>query len=298
MEATGERFIPSVMDWPLVAHEHWHRYYFASQYIKDKIVLDIACGSGYGTNFLADHAKEITGIDIAEESVVYAQKNFPHERITFKQGSIANIPLPDKSIDVIISFETIEHVDEQIQTQAMQEFKRVLKDNGILIISTPNVNSPEHNPDNEYHFKEFHTDEFVEFLKSHFEFVTYGGQDIRFASTIYDSENCEAKIHFSNYPELGKAVLPPKSAAKYIIAICSNKEEIPIHNSALVNNETKMPADQSSEVAELRNTCNKLLTAMDEDTKYFQEQFRLYEQVITQLQEKVSYYEKIINQQD
>jgi O-antigen biosynthesis protein len=240
MELTGERFIPIEMGDPAMVYEHLHRYFIASEYVKDKNVLDIACGTGYGSRFLADYAKKVTGIDIAKESIDYAQRNFSHPNITYKLGSVAEILLPDHSIDVIVSCETIEHVDEQIQTDALKEFKRVLKPDGILIISTPSKDSREYDINNEYHIKEFYTDEFVNFLKNQFKYVTYAGQDVRVTSSVFYEDNAETGIYYSSFPMINNTDFPQKHMAKYIIAICSDKKEVHIKNSILVDNENKM----------------------------------------------------------
>jgi len=58
LQADGERFLPWMED-PIINYEHLHRYAFACEFVKDKVVLDIACGEGYGSTMLAESHEEI-----------------------------------------------------------------------------------------------------------------------------------------------------------------------------------------------------------------------------------------------
>ena len=111
MEFTGERFVPQCQG--EIAAEHYHRYFFASGFVAGKRVLDIASGEGYGTHILAQSAAHVTGVDISPEAVANATQKYAGDRIAFLQGSAATIPLPDAAVDVVVSFETLEHLSEQ-----------------------------------------------------------------------------------------------------------------------------------------------------------------------------------------
>ena len=129
MEYTGERFIPldKLMN-DETAFEHLHRYHAVRELVKDKVVLDIASGEGYGSAILATSAQSVFGIDIDPEVVKYAQEKYAGTRnIEFLIGQAENIPLPDRSIDVVVSYETIEHLGQSAQERFLQEIKRVLK---------------------------------------------------------------------------------------------------------------------------------------------------------------------------
>jgi ubiquinone/menaquinone biosynthesis C-methylase UbiE len=117
------------------AIEHLHRYALASTYVKDKIVLDIASGEGYGSNLLSVHAAKVTGVDIDAASVKRAMDVYKKNNLQFKEGSADAIPLADSSVDVIVSFETLEHHDKH--EEMFSEIRRVLKQDGLLIMSTP-----------------------------------------------------------------------------------------------------------------------------------------------------------------
>lgn len=169
MEATGERFLPEKMQGEIKS-EHLNRYYFVKNLIdiSDKIVLDIASGEGYGSNLLAQSAKYVYGVDISEEAVNFAKVKYTAENLSFIKGSAFKIPLEDNSIDVVVSFETIEHHDKH--DEMLKEINRVLKMNGILVLSSPNKSeySDKTNFQNPYHVKELYTNELVDLVSKYF----------------------------------------------------------------------------------------------------------------------------------
>lgn len=195
---TGERLVTQVFEyWTL---EHLHRYGFAKQFVKDKVVVDIASGEGYGSNLLAADAALVTGIDISNEAVNHAKKKYRKSNLTFLHGSADNIPLPDSSVDVLISFETIEHHDQH--EKMMLEIKRVLKSDGLAIISSPDKKNytdiPQyHNP---FHVKELYTDEFRGLLENHFANVQLLFQKTVIGSVLISEKTSSNFIeHFGDY---------------------------------------------------------------------------------------------------
>lgn len=187
---TGERYIPGM--YGNIQLEHLHRYAVAMEYVVGKIVLDIACGEGYGTAMLSSVAKSVFGVDISSQAITYAQEKYHNDRIEFKIGSCTEIPLYKHSVDIVVSFETIEHHD---QHEAMMiEIKRVLKPGGILIISSPDKHNYSEVPgyNNPFHIKELYYEEFKELLETYFQNVKMYGQRIMYGSTIFGySNNCK-----------------------------------------------------------------------------------------------------------
>ena len=89
--------------------EHFHRYYVARSLATGLDVLDIASGEGYGSAMLAQVARSVVGIDIDPEAVAHAQRTYARDNLGFREGSATAIPLADASIDLLVSFETLEH---------------------------------------------------------------------------------------------------------------------------------------------------------------------------------------------
>lgn len=216
MEFTGERFIPNKTDVEL-EQEHFIRYIFARQFVKDKVVLDAACGEGYGSNILSIDSKEVYGIDISDEAIEEANKKYNDKNIKYIKSDIAKMVFEDKKFDIVISFETIEHINETLQERFLEEVKRVLKNDGILIISTPNkkVYSDKYNYHNEFHEKEFYRDEFISFLQKYFVNVELCDQYCELVNIIKNKNNSKA------YDDSNILI---DDISKYYVAICSNKD--------------------------------------------------------------------------
>lgn len=132
MEFTGERFVPEVHG--NIELEHLSCYLQACEFASGKIVLDIASGEGYGSAMLASKADKVIGVDISIEAVKHARTRYKNENLEFKVGTCNDIPLPDASVDFVVSFETIEHHDQH--EEMMHEIKHVLRPGGMLLIST------------------------------------------------------------------------------------------------------------------------------------------------------------------
>jgi 2-polyprenyl-3-methyl-5-hydroxy-6-metoxy-1,4-benzoquinol methylase len=177
---TGERYLPEI-DVPETSYEHWHRYQYASLFVEKKEVLDIACGEGYGSYLLAKTAKRVVGIDISKSVVNQAASKYMLRNLDFKQGSLDAIPIEGSAnFDVVVSFETIEHVPGEQQEAFLKEVKRLLKPGGFLLMSTPSKLAYSDIPSykNEFHVKEFYVDEFRDFLQEHFANVMLVGQGL------------------------------------------------------------------------------------------------------------------------
>jgi len=224
MKFKGERFIPSKSG--MIALQHYHRYEFALHLIdfKGKTVLDIACGEGYGANILAAQAKKIYGVDISGEAIESAKRSYKNERIDFLLGNVVNIPLPDNSIDIVVSFETIEH--HNMHVEMMAEIKRVLKEDGVLVISSPDKGYYEkYFPEfrNEFHVKELYKHEFESLLKKYFKKHYSFAQNNVFGSVITGeadySDSFNMPLHFNKTRDT-KVFFEPR----FIVAVASDRK--------------------------------------------------------------------------
>lgn len=196
--------------------EHIIRYEAALPAVKDKVVLDIASGSGYGTKMLAKNAKKVYGVDISTEAVEYAKKNYNAKNIEYIVGDAASIPLSDGSIDVVVSFETIEHIPQY--KKFLQELRRVMKPNGVLIVSTPN--DEEYPEGNEYHVHEFGMDEFKQLMASNFKNIELYYQGAYVVSGIFDKAGFEKE--WQKKTEVVKSIDQAAEKVVYLVAVCSN----------------------------------------------------------------------------
>lgn len=187
LDWTGERLVTSVKAVGVV--EHLHRYSLACEFVTNKIVLDIASGEGYGSNLLAKKAKKVFGVDISTEAVEHASCKYKQDNLSYKHGSVTAIPLEDSSVDVVVSFETIEHLFEQ--EVMFQEIKRVLKKDGLLIISSPEKQNYEdiNTEENHFHVKELYFKEFKELITCYFTNYSFAFQKVVYGSLLVPAQN-------------------------------------------------------------------------------------------------------------
>ncbi|HET7369211.1 MAG TPA: class I SAM-dependent methyltransferase, partial [Gammaproteobacteria bacterium] len=221
MEFTGERYIPTEVG--EIRHEHLHRYAWCARIVEGKDVLDIACGEGYGSAMLAKRAKSVRGVDISDATIRHARKVYGRVRgLTFAKGDAAEIPLPDNSVDVVVSFETIEHHDRH--REMVREIRRVLRPRGLLVISSPNrpIYSEQAGHHNEFHVKELDFGEFDAVLKEQFDTINYFGQRLAVGSSIFTLQGEAAAAAMDALTDTGTEVVErPASLADpaYFIAV-------------------------------------------------------------------------------
>jgi len=186
---TGERFLPGVTG--EIACEHWHRYAFAQRFVEGKRVLDAACGEGYGTALLARAARSVVGVDI-DAAVVEAARNAyaAATNLSFEAGSVTALPLADASVDIVVSFETIEHLDADDQPAMLAEFARVLAADGLLLLSSPNKfrYSDQRQYRNPFHRHELYRADLEALLDADFPARRWFRQAQAYASALYSEE--------------------------------------------------------------------------------------------------------------
>ena len=160
--------------------EHRSRYRFAAVPAIGRRVLDAACGSGFGCQMLrAAGAAAVLGVDLDEAALRGARQAFGAPGLAFARASLDRLPFRSHSLDVIVSFETIEHVADAAAVVA--EFARCLAPDGTLILSTPNRlfrPTPDGRPANPFHVREFSPRELTDLLSPLFE-VRLFGQRVR-----------------------------------------------------------------------------------------------------------------------
>ncbi|HXL01706.1 MAG TPA: methyltransferase domain-containing protein, partial [Candidatus Atribacteria bacterium] len=173
----SERMFPGKSD-SLTEAMHFQRYRFASQFVKDKVVLDAGCGAGYGSWIMATEggAREVIGIDYAREIIEYDLEKYQKDNLTFETMNVLDLAFEDNKFDVVVCFEVFEHIDDP--DVLLKELSRVLKPDGMLIVSTPNktVYSPDKEPGNPFHVREYSYQEFRSILAKYFHNFKFIGQ--------------------------------------------------------------------------------------------------------------------------
>jgi ubiquinone/menaquinone biosynthesis C-methylase UbiE len=219
-KSTGERL--EFHDFSDVTVEHLHRYAIANDFVKNKVVLDIASGEGYGAYNLSKNASKVIGVDIDEVTVFEAQKKYINKNLSFIVGSADKIPIDSNSIDVVVSFETIEHHDKH--EEMMLEIKRVLKSDGILIMSSPDKEfySDRTGQNNIFHVKELYFSEFRNLIDSHFRQTSYYFQKSYNFNSFISDENSYKEVDIFSGDNLN--ISKNKIEPLYNIVIASDNE--------------------------------------------------------------------------
>lgn len=163
----GERIIPTEEgEVSFVFSRHKFAYQYAQDFVKGKTVIDIGCGTGYGSKILAEQAKLVHGIDYHPEAITYCKTHYNAPNIHFFQQDATKLN-GDQEFDVAVCFQAIEHF-EQID-DFLQRVKRLVKINGKILISTPNVKNSKKLRENPFHVNEMNYTQFNNILQKHFE---------------------------------------------------------------------------------------------------------------------------------
>jgi SAM-dependent methyltransferase len=160
---TGERTIPG-----LDVENYWFRrhevvYRQLAQHCAGRDVLEAGCGEGYGADLISRVARRVIALDYDEATVAHVRARY--RRVEVIHGNLAQLPLPDASVDVVVNFQVIEHLWDQ--AQFVGECARVLRPSGLLMVSTPNriTFSPGRDtPVNPFHTRELDAGELTELL--------------------------------------------------------------------------------------------------------------------------------------
>jgi len=182
--AAGERFVPEGWQGRLIAIEHEARYRWAEGLARDREVLDVACGTGYGISVLARAgARRALGVDISPDALDQARER-AGDLEEFVVGDLHNLPCEDHSFDLVTCFETIEHVADP--ERGLDELRRVLRPDGLLLLSSPNRDV--YIPGNPFHVHEYTPDELEKALSARFGHVRVYRQRNHLASLICGDE--------------------------------------------------------------------------------------------------------------
>ncbi|MCP2622361.1 class I SAM-dependent methyltransferase [Mycolicibacterium smegmatis] len=162
---TGERTIPGLAEENYWFRRHEVVYQRLAHRCAGRDVLEAGCGEGYGADLIADVARRVIGLDYDEATVAHVRARYA--RVDIRHGNLAELPLPDASVDVVVNFQVIEHLWDQ--AQFVSECFRVLRPGGVFLVSTPNriTFSPGRDtPLNPFHTRELNAAELTELLET------------------------------------------------------------------------------------------------------------------------------------
>ncbi|HYM09388.1 MAG TPA: methyltransferase domain-containing protein [Bryobacterales bacterium] len=217
---TGERVIPGEVEVDLL-NEHLARYAFAARLARGKRVLDAGCGAGYGAARLAACARRVVGLDIAAEAVDAARQQYALPRLEFLRADCRDLPFASGSVDLIVAFEVIEHLEQW--ERLLAETRRVLAPGGELILSTPNrlYYSESRESPNPFHVHEFDYREFCTALDSYFPH-----------RRVFFENHAEGVVFSPSEPSGVETAIEAADAdpdaAHFFVAVCSTR---PLHGS-------------------------------------------------------------------
>jgi len=273
LEFTGERFVPGLAG--EIVHEHWHRYAFACRFAAGRRVLDVACGEGYGSALLATVAPSVLGVDIDAATVAHARAAYADRPgLRFAAGSAAALDLPDASIDLVVSFETIEHLPEDLQPAMLAEIARVLAPGGLLLLSAPNrvEYSQARDYRNPFHLHEHDRAELAGLLARHFPAQRWFAQRRYFGSAIW-SEG--AGDGFEAWASGARELLPAAAPAPvyFVVLAAPAPELLPAAAPALSlcsddgEQELRRLAAQAAELLRVDALLGERDAALDRETR-------------------------------
>ncbi len=163
MPLTGERTVPGLAEENYWFRRHEVVYQQLAQRCTGRVVLEAGSGEGYGADLLAGLAHRVIGLDYDESAVAHVRARYP--RVDMRHGNLADLPLANGDVDVVVNFQVIEHLWDQGRFVA--ECHRVLRPGGTLLMSTPNriTFSPGRDtPINPFHTRELNAAELTDLL--------------------------------------------------------------------------------------------------------------------------------------
>jgi O-antigen biosynthesis protein len=290
IEWTGERCVPWAPDVQVV-YEHFHRYMWAAGVVGGLKVLDLGSGEGFGAAILAESAEQVVGVDFDERTVEHSRLNYGAPNLQFQVGTALDLAAFEPgSFGAVVAFEVIEHVRQQ--EQVLEQVARLLSEDGILLVSTPDrrLYSEDTGQRNPFHERELSFDELRGLLGAHFPHVASWAQRTITGSRIASVGAVEAgaatdgrDFYIERLGEEWRAVGDP--AALYVIALASRA---PLPEVAA----TSTLADCGLELMRIKER-DAVLAAADRD-----EAVRVTEQLSTTLERERAEHHRALRERD
>lgn len=281
-EFTGERVIPGQVETDLW-NEHFSRYAFASNFVAGKRVLDLGCGSGYGSAELARTAESVVGVDVSAEAIEYARSHFARPNLLFAQHSCTQLPWAEAGFQYITAFEVIEHLNNW--QEMLSEARRVLHPDGHFLVSTPNklyyADQRRQAGPNPFHEHEFEFEEFKQALSRYFPRVDMLLQN-RTEAFVYATANSPVTDPLL---KLETATSNP-SEAHFFLALCGGAAETTTRSFVFVPSSANLLRERELHIERLESELglkDKWLVDMTGQRDQLQKQ---NDATLTQLEER------------
>lgn len=215
------------------------RYYSILSLCSKKVVIDIACGTGYGSYILANVAKKVIGYDKDKDTIENNKKIYNLNNLFFDICSAEKIKCDSKSVDVVVSCETIEHLNPKISNLFLDEVLRVLKSKGIFFITTPNKRKTEaFSNKNPFHINEFYMEDFEKELHAKFKNVQMYFLDLNLITYMKRINGNSQNLNIINIKNWQKSN-EENNVTIYMAALCSNRSLKNIDLSSILYDQSK-----------------------------------------------------------
>ncbi|MBI3282065.1 MAG: methyltransferase domain-containing protein [Acidobacteria bacterium] len=291
VEFTGERVIPGQVNQSLW-NEHVARYAFASRLCRNRRVLDLGCGTGYGTAELAETGAWVLGLDSAPEAIAYAVAAYSKPNLRWIQGHAAHLPFPRASFDLVVAFEVIEHLAEW--PALLSEVRRILAPNGQFIVSTPNklpyAESRRDAGPNPFHEHEFQYGEFRDALAQVFPHVAvfledHGGAILFQPAGPQTAAEVRIEVQTTRPEEAG-----------FFVGVCAMAPQTGAPTFAYVPDSAKLLQERAAHIRALEEEIRKKDQWLAEAQRDHQRLLELHEQLQAEVRQKNSWAEQLNEQ--
>jgi ubiquinone/menaquinone biosynthesis C-methylase UbiE len=237
MDFTGERYVPATVGIEDLYLEHISRYALAAALARGKRVLDVGCGCGYGSHYLALHgASVVLGVDTAEDALRFARERYSHPTLGFALMNAGRLAV-DSAFDLVTCFEMIEHVEDA--PAVLSQISGVMSKDGILLVSTPNKAvyvAGGRGGTNPFHRREYTLQEFERLLTNEFATVSIIGQYWTEGIALVareDLKGCDFRAMLVGDDGSGSGRLALGNEPLYFVAACARTTTPKVLEAAL-----------------------------------------------------------------
>jgi 2-polyprenyl-3-methyl-5-hydroxy-6-metoxy-1,4-benzoquinol methylase len=274
LDYTGERYDPSAAN-ALAEYDHASRYHFVRQLVAGGAggaLLDLGCGLGVGSRFLAPAFQRVVGVDVSPEALEEARKRTSEPHVSFVSlKAFTAQPQPER-FDVVTCLEVIEHTLEQ--DRLVRLVRERLKEGGRAIFSTPNVlHTRAHGIHNPFHVKELTREEFLAVLQPHFKHLQVFAQVQVNGVLVAEEEVAETDVRHTVLASPGRAPdtrFGPDVVTNYL-AVCSQQPFPPSRGVSYLD-------ARSTYVEELKEIIRQQARFIDERDEALRSQARLIDE--------------------